>query len=58
MEPQEWERWERFCRTGRVTDYLNYRGLREYPEELSEGESADADGDQSGGALGQEHGGI
>ena len=56
MGPLEWERWERFCRTGRVSDYLSYRELENRREELSEGESVDADRDQSGGALGQEYG--
>lgn len=59
MGPLEWERWEQFCRTGRVSDYLNYRGLMGRWDGLDdEGESVDADGDKGGGALGQEYGGI
>lgn len=84
MGPLEWERWEQFCKTGRISDYLNYRGLENWDEENEveragllerddlnyrtaekrrggsedEGESVDADGNQGGGALGQEYGGI
>lgn len=58
MGPLEWEKWERFCRTGLVSDYLSYRGLAERTENPDEGESIDADGDQGGGPDGQEYGGI
>lgn len=59
MGPQEQERWEEFCRTGLVRDYLSYRGLADRRAAGLTGEgSIDADRDQSGGALGQEHGGI
>lgn len=59
MGPREQERWEQFCRTGLVCDYLNYRAAVEHRQAgLSEGESVDADRDQSGGALGQEYGRI
>lgn len=59
MGPLEWERWERFCRTGRVSDYLNYRAAMDRLDgSEDEGESVDADVSESGGALGQEYGGI
>lgn len=60
MGPLEWEKWERFLKTGRVCDYLSYRmaaGPWEEPEEgVGIDAERDADRDQGGGALGQEYG--
>ena len=59
MGPLEWERWEQFFKTGRVSDYLNYRAAMDRRDgSEDEGESVDADRDKGGGALGQEYGGI
>lgn len=64
MGGQEQERWEQFCRTGLISDYLEYRSAAGYsrrtPEEdlvPEEGEQ-DAAWDQGGGALGQKPGGA
>lgn len=59
MGPLEWEKWERFCETGLISDYLNYRTAAGPWDEPDEGESVDADNadrHQGGGALGQEYG--
>lgn len=59
MHPQEQERWEQFCRTGLVRDYLEYRGLADRRlADPAEEEIIDADRDQSGGPDGQEYGRI
>lgn len=60
----EQERWEQFCRTGLISDYLEYRSAAGYsrrtPEEgPAPGEgNEDAAWDQGGGAFRQEPGGV
>ena len=64
MEQRERERWEQFCRTGLISDYLEYRIAAGYSrrtpvEGLVPGEEEqDAAWDQGGGALGQKLGGA
>ena len=58
MGTQERECWEQFCRTGLVSDYLEYRAAVDYRRAAPGEEATDADRDKSGGALGPEHGGT
>ena len=64
MTERERSCWEQFCRTGLISDYLEYRGAvdcrRGAPEEghAPEEDSRYAAWDQRGGALGQKPGGI
>lgn len=59
MDERERERWEQFCRTGLVSDYLEYRAAVDYHRAVPPGEDViHADRDQGSGALDQEYGGL
>ncbi len=65
MGSREQECWEKFCKSGLVSDYLEYRSAVDFekrgPEEPSPGpgeERGNAGWYQGGGAEGQKPGGI
>lgn len=58
MGTKEQERWEQFCKTGLIADYLEYRSATGYGRRAPEEEDRDAAWDQGGGALRQKHGGA
>lgn len=58
MNAEERECWERFCQSGLVADYLEYRAAVGYRQAVPGEGATDADRNQGGGALGQEHGRV
>lgn len=57
MTQREREYWEQFCRTGLISDYLEYRGAVGYSQRTPQEGQQDAAWNQGGGALGQKSGG-
>lgn len=57
MTEQERARWEQFCRTGAVSDYLEYRAEAVKRRPAPQEEPKDAAWNQSRGPLGQKPGG-
>ena len=58
MTQREQECWEQFCRTGLISDYLEYRGAVGYGQRAPQEGEQNAAWDQGGGALGQKYGGV
>ncbi len=50
--------WEQFCRTGLISDYLEYRGAAACGQCSPQEGTEDAAWNQGGGAFGQKPGGT
>ena len=58
MTERERACWEQFCRTGLISDYLEYRGAVADSQRTPQEGMENAAWDQSGGPFGQKPGGT